>query len=327
MRRCALKAVLTWCWVVAFGSWGLPALPVAAQDADEQAPEADNTEVEVETEDVDQDSRPEAARGEPSERRRGRDETARVKKLHHLMRKEMVLREEQWTAINRLFEDHLKALAELAKEREAKRQKNAAQIKKLDEELAEARRERDREALRRLRRERGELTGADGSLMRLHRQFQAAVIEELDQEQAEAFRKLSRRVMLGQRQGGNRLREIQILRRALRETDLSPEQREATEKHFAGLKETLAQARGQGEEAIGKVVADLREAVIAELDEEQKAHFEEAEKRARESLERRYDRRPRMGRKGERSRPGAKVHEGGEEPAGEEGQADESANE
>ena len=326
MRRCTMKAMLTWCWMVAFGSWGFAALPVAAQEADEQAPEAGDTE-EAEIEEVDRDSPPEAGWGEWSEQRRGRDEIARVKKLREAMGKEMTLQDEQWTAINDLFKDHLESLAELAKEREAKRQKNAARIKELDEEWAQARRERDREALERLRRERRELTGADGSLMQLHRQFQAAVIEELDQEQAEMFRRLSRGIMFGQRQRGNRLREIQILRRALREIDLSPEQREATDKQFAGLRETLAQARGEGEEAIGKVVADLREAVIAELDEEQKAQFEEAEKRARERLERRYNRRPRMGRESQRSRPGAEAPEGGEEPTDEEGEADESANE
>ncbi|MHC4090809.1 MAG: hypothetical protein ACYSVY_11130, partial [Planctomycetota bacterium] len=145
-----------------------------------------------------------------------------------LMRKEIELHDEQNRVINRLFEEHLEALADLAKEREAARLENAERIKELEEELKEARQERDREAMREIREALRELTAGGGRLMEAHREFQAAVIEELDEEQASKFRTLARRVMFGRPERSDRFREIQVMRQALMALDLPPEQREAT---------------------------------------------------------------------------------------------------
>ena len=303
MRRCTLGTVLTWCWMAGFGGWGLAPLPAAAQEAGDEAAEADATETGTEVGQAEDGSRPGVGDRDRSGRRKGRDELARIRKLHELMRKEIRLRDEQIGPINRLFENHLEALTALSKEREAKRRANAARLEELEQEIAAARKDGDRETVRRLRREHRELSGAAGRLMELHRSFHAEVTEELDQEQGKAFRALARRVMFGRPERSSRLRDIQTLRRALRELDLSPEQKEATRRHFSGLREKLTEARPQGEEAIGKVVDELREAVLGELNEEQIARFEQTEQQIRKELERQFRRGRPRDTEGDRRRP------------------------
>lgn len=299
MRRFTTRTAWEWCWLGGLAvllAWSVTAAPASAQPADEPDPADTSTDgaepqkdVAVDTETDDQ---PEAAAtktpGAPasprSERAEKRDELTRAKQLLKRVRAELDLRDEQAVRINDLFEAHFETLTELIKDREHHRRENAARIEELREELSRAQREEDRDAVGQIRGELRELLGADSGTLELDREFHAAMREELDEEQAEKYRELVRRVMSADRAGLNKLREIQVMNRALREVDLPPQQRRAAMKHLRGLKEILTEARDQGDEAVAQAIDDLREAILGELDEAQIAQFEEAQERVRSSM-------------------------------------------
>ncbi|MCP4251201.1 MAG: hypothetical protein GY778_29545 [bacterium] len=311
MRSLHARTAWGWCWfwgLPALLCWAVTALPASAQTADEPDPvdaDTDGAEpqedVAVDTEaddrtDADAPKTPGAPASPRSDQPERRDELSRAKQLLKLVRAELDLRDEQAVRVNDLFEEHFEALAELIKNRERHRRENAARMEELREELTRAQREGDREAIQEIRGELRELMGANSATRELHREFNAAVLEELDEEQAEKYRELVQRVMSTSSIGMNKLREIQVMNRALRELDLPPQQRRAAMKHLRGLRDILAGAREAGDDAVTQAVDELREAILGELDEEQIAQFEEAEERVRSSLQ--HQRRPGAGRAG-----------------------------
>jgi hypothetical protein len=235
----------------------------------------------------------------------GRDpnqELDRIQTLHEVTLQEMDLSDQQAQAVDDLFKEYIEAAAEHVKRMEATREKNAAQIEELEDEVAEARRSRDREAMRRLFEELRQATGADGTFAELRSQFFADMMEALGEEQGRAFRRMAGKSMRSSSGLQNSaISDIHVLRRALVQMELPQEQKRAALKHFKGLRERLAEAREQGEVALANLAADLREAVESELDEEQIAALDKAVTET----------------KGQRSRTGRGGRQGATSPHGE----------
>ena len=159
------------------------------------------------------------------------DELERAKALQELVRQELELRDEQIGTVGDLFEEYLEAVAEQVKKMEATRQENAARIEELQQEAAEARENRDRQAMGEISRELREATGADGTFADLRRQLFAGMMEVLDEEQGHQFRRLVGRAMrVGDRERRGPMWEMQILRQALLKLELPREQRKATKR-------------------------------------------------------------------------------------------------
>jgi hypothetical protein len=218
------------------------------------------------------------------------------------VRQELELRDEQIATVGDLFEAYLEAVAEQVKKMEATRQENSARLEELRREAAEARKNGDRQAMREISQQLREAIGANGTLTDLRRQLFVDMMEVLDEEQGHQFRRLAGRAMrAGDRDRRGPMRDVQILRRALLELDLPPEQRKATLRHFKDLTKKLPEAWQRGGEDATRMAEELREAVLAQLDEKQVAALEAAEAKMREKLK---ARRPRH-RPGKGSRPPA----------------------
>jgi len=316
MRRRALHDLLTLCLLIAGGAFLLAVGSVSAQEADDESGQAgasgQNQEGDDQPEGQDASDRDERRPGRGDWGGQRRDQIVIVRRLHESVRKEIRLRDEQIPVINKLFEDHIAHLTEMAKEREAKREENAGKIEELRDQLQAAREQDDQETVRRLSQELRELFGGGQEVMDANRNFNAAVIEELDEEQAKVFTRLTREVMSVGPQARNRLREIQVMNRALREVQLTPEQKEATDKIFVDLRGKLAEARPHGDEAISKLIDDTREGILAQLDDSQKEEFAAAEERVRKMIQEAGAQR-REGRLGDRrgQRPEGGNHEAG----------------
>ena len=284
MRRDILCVAWSLCWVVA--CWSLAAVvPVAvAQEGDVEEADADVTQ--------ETPGRPEMPPARPGTWKPA-DELKRAKALRELVRQELELRDEQVEEVNDLFEEYLEATAERVRKMEAAQQENAARIEELQQDAVEARRNRDRELVREISQELRELSGADGTLMTLRREFFNDVVEVLDEEQNHQFRRLAGQAMrsAGGRERLGGLWDLQILRRALLELELPPEQKRAAMRHFKDSQEKLSQARQEGEEAMTQLAAEVRQSVLGELDEQQVAALEEAEARVRQKAARRGPRR------------------------------------
>jgi len=289
MRRRALHDLLTLGLLIAGGAFLLAAGPVSAQEADDESGQAgasgQNQQGDNQPEGQEASDRDERRPGRGDWGGQRRDQVAIVRRLHEMVRKEIRLRDEQIPVINQLFEDHIAHLTEMAKEREAQREENAGRIEELRDQIEAAREQDDQETVRRLSQELRELFGGGQEAMDANRKFNAAVIEELDEEQAKAYTRLSREVMSVGPQARNRLREIQVMNRALREVQLTPEQKEATDKIFVDLRGKLAEARPQGDEAISKLIDDTHGEILAQLDDTQKNEFAAAEDRVRKMIQ------------------------------------------
>ena len=281
---------------------------------EDQAAELEDDHADV-AEAAEADQGPGSDRGAPGAaaehqlRNPAQEEAKRVKQLRELVRRELDLRDDQIEPINEVFEEYIEELLPLAKEMENKNQQNTREIQQLRDKISEARKEGDRGTVRELLGELRAMTGADGRLAKRAREFHQAVTELLDPEQARAFSGLLRKTRAGG--PGQGLMALSVMRRALREIDLSPEQREATNQLFAGLQDKMRSARSNEDEgAVEKVIAELREAIAKELNQEQMEAFEAAEERLQERFQHRggpRDRGARGGRRGER--PAADVDE------------------
>ena len=302
MRRDSLATAWSLCWAVAL--WGLvTAVPVVvAQEGDVEEGNAGEPQ-----QAPPRPAMPFAGVGyaEPG------DELERAKALQELVRQELELRDEQIGTVGDLFEEYLEAVAEQVKKMEATRQENAARIEELQQEAAEARENRDRQAMGEISRELREATGADGTFADLRRQLFAGMMEVLDEEQGHQFRRLVGRAMrVGDRERRGPMWEMQILRQALLKLELPREQRKATLRHFKDLKKNPREAWQEGGQDATRMVEELREAVLAELDQEQVAALEEIEAKMRQKFEARR-RHHRPGKGGQP--PAAAIPEAGEE--------------
>ncbi len=312
MRSDTLFGGLGLCCVVAL--LGLLAQPQAAFSQEADADDGDAAEVEegVEIDEEDESGQvPETheadergSRGaSDQDRNSGRQEIRRLKKLRELVRKELELTEEQFEEINDLFEEQLEKVMEIAKEEERHSRENAGRLRDLQERINEARHDGDRDTLRELVEEFRSLRGGSGRIWEEARRFHDAVLEVLDKEQGSDFRRLIRMASPGPEGRTARLDTMRVLRRALRDVDLTPEQKEATTRLFIDLRDAVREARGD-EAAMERMLNELREDILAELDEDQARRLEEAEERIREQVEAIESRR---GERGSRERrPGTR---------------------
>jgi hypothetical protein len=314
MRRWTVGTMLPIAWVFALVGMLFPVGAVNGQDPPEDQEEAAEAVEEAEGQPSEQDAEAEEqvddhrAPGRPEGKvRRARDDTKLVMKLHKEMLKEIELRDEQAEAINDLFEKHLEALRERAKEAGSKGDAESDRQQELQEQLAEARRAQDREKMQQVIAELRELRGAAPGGSGIHDDFRDAVLKELDEEQAGKFKELFRKIMMPGTQMRSAMRDLRVLQQAVHALDLSDEQTQAVRKHLAGMGEALGLAREGDTEGAERAIAQIREAVIGELDEEQAGRLEEAEAEAREEMERRRSERGVRGpgtRSGHWRRPG-----------------------
>jgi hypothetical protein len=305
MRRWTVRTTLPIAWVFALMMMLGPAGTINGQDwqgdeADGLIEGADQPPGQEEAEAEEQADEPGDTEAKKGQRRRGRDDTKRLMKLHKEMLKEIELRDEQAGAINDLFEEHLKALRERAKEAGSEGEDDSDGRRELQEQYLEARRAQDRERMKELMAELRGLRGAAPGGSRIHTEFRKAVVAELDEEQAKQFNKLFRKIMMPGTQMREAMGELRVLQRAVHSLDLSEEQRQAVRRHLAGMGEALGLARAGDTDAAKRAITDIREAIIGELDEGQAGRLEEAEAEVREEMDRRRSERSFRG-PGERS--------------------------
>ncbi len=260
MRTYIVRVVAVLCWTVLLWGMAITVPDAVAQTGDAPGP----------------GQRAQRRGGQPG-RSNPSQEIDRIHTLHEITLQEMDLSDQQAQGVDNLFAAYVEAASEHAERMEATREKNAAQIEKLEKESAEARTNRDRDAMRRIHEEMSQATGADGTFAELRRGFFADMMDLLGEEQGRAFRRLAAKSM---RSSGARdssaMSKIHALRRALVKMELPREQKKAAMKHFKGLKERVANAREQGEAALANLAAELREGVASELDEEQIAALDKA---------------------------------------------------
>jgi len=323
MRSDILRRVTALLWGTALLAFAAPPRPATAQEADPDEPEVERTDAEPEgntAEDAEPGRNTSPGQVNRKVRNPAMDEVKRLEKLYDLTLEELALRDEQVRAVNELFEDQIEAVRELARDLERRARDNAAEIREVEELIAEARRDRDRDELRRLARELRELRGSDARLWEMAREFHNEVSEELDEEQASTFQKLIRMTVPGSRQQEGSLNTVRLMRRALREVRLDAEQNEAIRRHFRAFMEQQRNSRQEGRQnTLDDQIDELYDAILKELDDEQAARFEETLEKLEEQMKRR------AGRSGDRERfdrPRSPEVPGADEEAGEEAEED-----
>ncbi len=207
-------------------------------------------------------------------RRQQRDPVEGLRQLREAMGDELQLTDQQFDAIDELFESHVKQVEDLRAEDEQRRAQNEEEVRDLRRQMREASENDDREKARELGMRVQELTAPSPAIREANDKFSGDVKAKLTDEQRPKFDALFNRFVNPQRGRGG---AIMAIFGALRQIDLNDQQdakiREIREKHMSAFR----QAQSEGPEAAEAIVKQLRDEIMAELTAEQKAQFEQAE--------------------------------------------------
>ncbi len=264
---------------------GAPAAKASQQDPEDQDDSAEVDDLAGAT------SQP----GGPDDDTSDREPLKMVLRLQKLMRAQLKLEPDQAKRIDELFKEHIERLRQSPEQQPRElSDEDRARITELQQQVAAASRDGDREAIRRLLAELREIRGDEGGAGGPHGPLRTAILQELNEEQAKKFRTLFRRVMTPQDRFSAMMREMQVFRRALRNLDLTTEQQEATRKHLAKLRDLQMQERTAAAGGAEELIAQVRQAILAELTETQAARFLEVEAEIRKgsSVDADEDRQP-----------------------------------
>lgn len=286
-------------WLCAAVCWVLPAASVLGQ-----APPDDPSDQQESEDPGERNWHPDRDGARRSAREMSEEAIDQLIRLRKEMKQKIELRDEQIGPVGDAFDTHMKNIRDWAEKRAES--ENSAQVQYLEDQLAEARRNRNRDEMRRIMGELREARGA-GSIRALHVGFRSEVIRHLDQQQARQFDDLFRDVMMPRQNVRAVLREMRLLRRALGSVDLSEEQQEAVLLHEKELSNVMRTARTEGQEEAKRRFAEIREAILKELTPEQVQVFEQTERETKARLEQRRgewrDRRPRPDRDAQPDEP------------------------
>jgi len=289
--------------------------------ADDEAVESDDVATDV-AEDEDPAAAQEQTRVEKGEKKpevdRRQQELEYLTELRRAVTKEIRLSDDQTRAVMALFKAHTEFVETYeAKEPEAVVAPKAAEAEreKLQEELREARRNRDRDRVMELMEKMRQSQPGD-EITRATRRFHQEVTEELDPDQQQQFREIVRRLYKQPEDpmeaARNRMRGFRTMRRVLDELELSEEQNEAVRTVFRESMQSFGEP-GRDPEQMVKMQEELKTKLLDILDDEQKVKFEERMKYYEEhpeavpDIERRGNRptapRPRAGGRGPAAPP------------------------
>ncbi len=226
-----------------------------------------------------------------------REELRTIDQLHEAVRKELDLSQKQIDAIDALFEQHHQATQATIKKIEQGSADYDRRSEQLREELAEARKTRDRDQMRELRMRMRELNAPRMEMRRAQRAFDDEVIAELDGELRIAYRRLAGRIRRPERIPDPARLRTAAIRQALGQLDISDEQQQQLRNPMHTLSKTLAEAR-RDQEARAAAVTEYRQAVLDILTPQQRDRFDQLETNAAEKRDqKRAQRQQRLDRK------------------------------
>jgi hypothetical protein len=289
--------------------------PLADDELVDPDDEADEVLEDEETDTAKGPKRPGSGEPKPAEGDRRAQELEYLTKLRRAVTKEIRLSDDQTRAVMDLFRAH----TEFVETYESKEPENTvdpkaaeAERQKLQEELREARQNRDRDRVMQLMEKLREGQSAD-EITRATRRFHQEVAAELDSEQQQQFREMVRRLYKQPEDpmeaARNRMRGIRTMRRVLDELELSDEQNEAVRDVFRQSMQAFGDP-GRDPEQVIKMQEELKAKLLDILDDDQADKFEERMKYYEENPEAMPD----PGRRGDRpTRPRPRT--GGRGPA------------
>lgn len=209
-----------------------------------------------------------------------RRQIAQLVKLQSAMKKKLGLTGTQKEAVDQLFKTYVRSL----NDKEGRRRPfgvnptDGNELKSLREQLNEARKAGDEEAVRKLRGQFRQMLQTRTTAMALTLdQFFAKVVEELDEKQRRGFRSLIKRMRIGDVRQSHRGDLRRLLRMVMNpDVGLSSEQQQALRTVFRRGSVAIAQAERDGADNVDELTAKLRADVLNELTPAQRAAVEAA---------------------------------------------------
>ncbi len=225
-------------------------------------------------------SRPGKDAHKASEVDRRTQELEYLTELRRAVTKEIRLNDDQMRAVIDLFKAHTEFVEAYEPEESEKvvdPKEAEAEREKLQEELREARRNRDRDRVMELMAKirQGE---HEDEITQATRRFHQEVAGELDPDQQQQFREIVRRLYRQPEDpmeaARHRMRALRTMRRVLDEMELTEEQNEAVREVFRENMRVFGES-GRDPERISQAQEEMKAKLLDILDDEQKSKFEE----------------------------------------------------
>lgn len=219
---------------------------------------------------------PEAGQSGSTIRRR----MAQLAKLQSAMKKKLDLTGKQKEAVDRLFKTYFRSLSDKA-ERPRPREADPVHgdaLEGLREQLKEAKKAGDEEAVRQLREQfRQKRQTRTSAIPPTLDQFFATVAAELDEKQRPGFRGLIKRMRIGDVRQSRRGKLRRLLRTVMNPgVGLSSEQQQVLRTLFRDGALAIAHAERAGDDSVDELTAKLRHDVLKELTPAQRVEVEAA---------------------------------------------------